>query len=181
MASLSVIRANLTSARTDTPPAASSATRRRIRGFRPRHCRPVWCLTPNAASVSELSRVRQRPRGWPAKGLRIACSGRKMSSIPVCPNVPMHLSGKFSLMGVHSKEADASQGHLDHLGREETKMRTIALVLAAFVASGAAAAQNWKEYRPFPPIRRSKQQRTKSPTAARSKRASIRCAKTIVC
>jgi hypothetical protein len=49
-------------------------------------------------------------------------------------------------MQVHSKEADASQGHLDHLGREETKMRTIALVLAAFVASGPAAAQNWQEY-----------------------------------
>jgi hypothetical protein len=41
--------------------------------------------------------------------------------------------------------ARGSKGR-DYLGREETKMRTIALVLAAFVASGPAAAQDWKEY-----------------------------------
>jgi hypothetical protein len=68
-------------------------------------------------------------------------------------------------------------------------MRTIALVLAAFVASGPAAAQDWKEYSiptipsrsHFPPLRRLKQRHTKSPTAARSQRTSIRWAKTIVC
>jgi hypothetical protein len=49
-------------------------------------------------------------------------------------------------MRAHSKEADAFQGHLDHRAERKTKMRTIALVLAAFVAGGPAAAQSWKEY-----------------------------------
>jgi hypothetical protein len=67
-------------------------------------------------------------------------------------------------------------------------MRTIALVLAAFVASGPAAAQDWKEYSypdysftvAFPAAPQIEQRRTRPPTAARSQRTSIRCAKTIV-
>jgi hypothetical protein len=44
------------------------------------------------------------------------------------------------------KDVDASKDHLDHLNREEPKVRSIAFVLATFVASAPAAAQGWKEY-----------------------------------
>jgi hypothetical protein len=44
------------------------------------------------------------------------------------------------------KHVDASKDHLDHFNREESKMRSIAFVLATFVASAPAAAQGWEEY-----------------------------------
>jgi hypothetical protein len=48
------------------------------------------------------------------------------------------------MMPAVPKDLDAS--NLDHLNREESQMRSIAFVLAMFVATAPAAAQGWEEY-----------------------------------
>jgi hypothetical protein len=50
------------------------------------------------------------------------------------------------MMPAGPKDVDASKDHLDHLNWEESKMRSIAFVLATLVASAPAAAQGWEEY-----------------------------------
>jgi hypothetical protein len=50
------------------------------------------------------------------------------------------------MMPAGPKDVDASKDHLDHLNWEESKMRSIAFVLATFVASASTAAQGWEEY-----------------------------------
>src|SRR3984893_11697160 len=49
-------------------------------------------------------------------------------------------------VAIGPKDVDASEDHLDYLNWEEPQMRSIALVLATFVASIPAAAQSWEEY-----------------------------------
>jgi hypothetical protein len=96
---------------------------------------PDFCTTfAHVAISSSTKRLKAAGALIPVGGEGVAHCPRRVENVFESRPDARHLAMRVRFKG------------RDYLGREETKMRTIALVLAAFVASGPTAAQDWKEY-----------------------------------